>query len=221
MALTDDATRAAQNARSPLPADSAARKEIPVCTGCLDYAPDAICALVDLLTDGEEVDSPDSNDVLTLLPCRGGPRVTAQLAQVCLDLLQDELVGPPTQCRSRQLAARWGAALAEVAKISKAGNDKHNPGEPLHHARGKSMDHADCIARHTLEQGGFDGPFRHSACRAWRALMLCQEEMEAEGCPLARAAWLPDGTKGSDRFAPAADLGADLNFGAETAEEGV
>src|ERR1700722_11536324 len=27
------------------------------------------------------------------------------------------------------------AALAGVAKISKLGNDKHNPGEPLHHAR--------------------------------------------------------------------------------------
>ncbi len=199
-----------------LPADSAARKEIPVCTGCLDYAPDAICALVDLLYSGEAVDGADSNDVLTLLPCRGGPNVTAQLAQVCLDLLQDELAGgPPTQCRSAQLAVRWGAALAEVAKISKAGNDKHNPGEPLHHARGKSMDHPDCIARHTLEQGGFDGPFRHSACRAWRAMMLLQEECEAEGAPLARAAWLPDGRKGSDRFAP----GVDVDFEKETAAE--
>ncbi len=206
-----------------LPSDSAERKAVPVCTGCLDYAPDALCALVELLTDGEEVGTPDSNDVLTLLPCRGGPRVTAQLAQVCLDLLQDELCGPPTQCRSRLLAVRWGAALAEVSRISKAGNDKHNPGEPLHHARGKSMDHADCIARHTLEEGGFDGPFRHSACRAWRALMLYQEELEAEGFPLARAAWLPDGTKGSDRFDPVRepDVDFDLNLGAETSEGGV
>lgn len=198
-------------AGAPLPSDSAERKAVPVCTGCLDYAPDAFCGLVDLIAvDGEEISDPDSNDVLTLLPCRGGPNVTAQLAQVCLDLLQDELVGPPTQCRSRLLAVRWGAALAEVSRISKAGNDKHNPGEPLHHERGKSMDHADCIARHTLEEGGFDGEFRHSACRAWRALMLYQEELECEGCPLARAAWLPDGTKGADRFDPAHEYDVDV-----------
>src|SRR4051794_30652788 len=33
-------------------------------------------------------------------------------------------------------------ACAEVAKVSFLGNAKHNPGEPMHHARGKSMDHA-------------------------------------------------------------------------------
>jgi hypothetical protein len=86
------------------------------------------------------------------------------------------------------------AALAEVAKVSKAGNDKHNPGQPLHHARGKSMDHADCIARHLLERGSVDRitGVRHSAELAWRALALLQEEMEAEGAPLARGARLPE-----------------------------
>jgi hypothetical protein len=80
-------------------------------------------------------------------------------------------------------------ALAEVARVSKIGNDKHNPGEPMHHARGKSMDHADCIARHLIERGGFDGGVRHSAALAWRALALLQEEMEAElGLPLPRGA---------------------------------
>ena len=37
------------------------------------------------------------------------------------------------------------AALAEVARVSKAGNDQHNPGQPLHWARDKSADHADCV----------------------------------------------------------------------------
>lgn len=70
-------------------------------------------------------------------------------------------------------------ALAEVARISKAGNDKHNPGEPLHWARGKSMDHADCIIRHYEERGGFDPDGnRHSGQLAWRALALLQEELE-------------------------------------------
>lgn len=86
------------------------------------------------------------------------------------------------------------AALAEVARVSKVGNDKHNPGQPLHHARGKSMDHADCIARHLLERGKIDEGtgLRHSGELAWRALALLQEEMEAAGAPLARGASLPE-----------------------------
>ena len=39
-------------------------------------------------------------------------------------------------------------ACAAIAEVSHLGNEKHNPGEPLHHSRGKSMDHADCIMRH-------------------------------------------------------------------------
>lgn len=80
-------------------------------------------------------------------------------------------------------------ALAAVSEVSFKGNQKHNPGEPMHHARGKSMDHADCIARHLTERGGFDGDIRHSAALAWRALALLQEELERElGLPLPRGA---------------------------------
>ncbi len=103
-----------------LPADSAARKDIPLCTGVFDYFP---------------------------------------------------------------------AALAEVARISKIGNDKHNPGEALHWSRGKSTDNADCMARHLLERGSLDGEgCRHSALLAWRALANLQLELEADGAPMARGA---------------------------------
>lgn len=87
------------------------------------------------------------------------------------------------------------AALAEVAKLSKAGNDKHNPGEEMHHARGKSSDHADCIVRHLMDRGTVDPEdgHRHSTKVAWRALALLQEELEREaGAPLARGARLPE-----------------------------
>ena len=87
------------------------------------------------------------------------------------------------------------AALAYVAKISKAGNDKHNPGQAMHHARGKSMDHPDCILRHLVDRGQIDPEdgLRHSGKVAWRALALLQEELEAAGeAPLARAARLPE-----------------------------
>jgi hypothetical protein len=80
-------------------------------------------------------------------------------------------------------------ALAAVAQVSHIGNEKHNPGEPMHHARGKSMDHADCIMRHLVGRGGFDGDTRHSAALAWRALALLQEELEREmGLSLPRGA---------------------------------
>lgn len=84
------------------------------------------------------------------------------------------------------------AALAEVAKISAIGNEKHNPGQPLHHSRGNSMDHADCIIRHLVDRGGFgDDGCRHSANVAWRALALLQQELEDAGeAPLARGARL-------------------------------
>ena len=85
------------------------------------------------------------------------------------------------------------AALAEVAKVSKIGNDQHNPGEPMHWARGKSTDHENKIIRHLLDAGTLDSDgTRHSAKVAWRALALLQEELEREaGAPLARNARLP------------------------------
>lgn len=70
-------------------------------------------------------------------------------------------------------------AIAEVAKCSKAGNDQHNPGQPLHWAKDKSTDHADCIPRHLIDRGAFDTDgIRHSAKLAWRALALLQIELE-------------------------------------------
>lgn len=78
------------------------------------------------------------------------------------------------------------AAIAAVAEHSKRGNDKHNPGQPLHWSRDTSGDHADCIARHLLERGGFDAEGnRHSVALAWRALALLQLELEAAGAPVA------------------------------------
>lgn len=85
------------------------------------------------------------------------------------------------------------AALAEIAKVSFAGNEQHNPGQPLHWARGKSTDQDDTIIRHFLERGNFDTDGqRHSAKLAWRALALLQLELEAEGAPIARGAFDPE-----------------------------
>lgn len=81
-------------------------------------------------------------------------------------------------------------ALMCVAFVSKVGNDKHNPGEPLHWAKEKSSDEPDAEARHMLD--GFRGlppdpglellgpKISHKASKAWRALADLQRECDAE-----------------------------------------
>lgn len=77
-------------------------------------------------------------------------------------------------------------ALVAVAEVSYQGNEQHNPGEPLHWARGKSTDQDDTIIRHFLQRGTWDVDpvtgvrVRHSAKMAWRCLALLQLEIEAE-----------------------------------------
>jgi hypothetical protein len=183
--------------RPALPTDSAERKRTPLCTGCLDYAPDALRAVVEVISApwmrGVEQESSEGADVMYLLTRREETEALAVLALLALCELSDEL--DPTQRYDWQqvrtlsdLFDVFAGALAAVAQVSWYGNEKHNPGLPLHHARGKSMDHFDCIARHHVERGGFDGPMRHSACKAWRALVALQEHLEAKGAPKARGA---------------------------------
>lgn len=72
-------------------------------------------------------------------------------------------------------------AIAEVAHVSKIGNDQHNPGQPMHWAKEKSTDHADCIIRHLIDRGKIDSDgVRHAAKVAWRALALLQTEIDKE-----------------------------------------
>jgi hypothetical protein len=74
-------------------------------------------------------------------------------------------------------------ALAEVARVSKVGNDQHNPGEPLHWAKEKSTDELDALARHLtdrLKGEVFDTDgVRHLGKVAWRALAALQRELDA------------------------------------------
>lgn len=73
-------------------------------------------------------------------------------------------------------------ALFAVADLSRIGNEQHNPGQPMHWAKEKSTDHADCIIRHLADRGKFDDDgVRHSAKVAWRALALLQIEIETQG----------------------------------------
>jgi len=80
----------------------------------------------------------------------------------------------------------------EVARVSVVGNVQHNPGEPLHWARGKSGDQADTIVRHIMERGGkdTDGVY-HMARALWRMHAEFQIFLEKErGLPPSRASWV-------------------------------
>lgn len=71
-------------------------------------------------------------------------------------------------------------ALLAVAELSRIGNDQHNPGQPLHWARGKGGNNADELGRHFVQRGTVDSDgVRHSAKVAWRALAILQLELEA------------------------------------------
>ncbi len=95
------------------------------------------------------------------------------------------------------------AALAGVGKTSKLGNDKHNPGQELHHARGKSTDHGDCIIRHLIDLEDLlaakdrgevvtnDQLLAEVSSMAWRALAFSQQLHEKLGAPLAPGAKVP------------------------------
>lgn len=110
---------------------------------------------------------PHVQNVLRALPADAADRKAAPITTGCIDY--------------------FPLALAEVARISKRGNDQHNPGQPLHWARGKSADHADCIGRHLIERGTIDSDgMRHTAKAAWRMLALLQEELELA------AGWTPE-----------------------------
>lgn len=73
-------------------------------------------------------------------------------------------------------------ALCEVAKLSKAGSDKHNGiGSPMRWTREKSADHPDALTRHLIDLGERDSDgFLHATKVAWRALAILQLALEQE-----------------------------------------
>lgn len=99
------------------------------------------------------------------------------------------------------------AAIAGVANTSKLGNDKHNPGQELHHDRSKSMDHGDCIVRHLMDVEDLIAAAKkhpnksayeqeillEASSLVWRALAYSQELHEKYGAPLAPSAKKEEG----------------------------
>lgn len=85
--------------------------------------------------------------------------------------------------------AYFPRALAAIAEVSRRGNEKHNPGAPLHWAKEKSTDEADSAMRHICD-----------------ALEFGPQALDAEGVPHLRSAcwrmlaWLERVEEGDDRW---------------------
>lgn len=80
-------------------------------------------------------------------------------------------------------------AIAAVAEVSAAGNKQHNPGQPLHWARGKSMDQYNTALRHMMDHRMGSGrdtlPLSPPINNGW-----LQESRDEDGVRhLAKAAW--------------------------------
>lgn len=97
----------------------------------------------------------------------------------------------PTDSAERKNVPLWSGlfqyfpdALVAVARLSWKGNEKHNPGQPLHWSRDKSNDHADCLLRHQMDCGTGevdpDSGLLHEVEVAWRALAQCQLALERQ-----------------------------------------
>jgi hypothetical protein len=83
-----------------------------------------------------------------------------------------------------------------VAFVSYNGNQKHNPGEPLHWAKEKSSDEKDAEARHMLDalrglppDPGLErlGNLCHLASKAWRAMADLQRACDVERAAYTKA----------------------------------
>ena len=75
-------------------------------------------------------------------------------------------------------------AILAVARLSQVANDQHNPGEPLHWAKEKSMDEPDAMMRHLIddalgEELDSDG-IMHLTKVSWRAMANLERKLEKQ-----------------------------------------
>lgn len=74
-------------------------------------------------------------------------------------------------------------ALRALAEHAQFGNEKHNPGEPLHWSFDKSTQHADCVLSHLAKAGQTDPETgkSHTIAVLWRAFALLETELVNAG----------------------------------------
>lgn len=75
-------------------------------------------------------------------------------------------------------------AIMEISRVSRIANEQHNPGEPMHWAKEKSIGTGDESVRHLMDWGrgeiyDTDGT-KHLSKFAWRALELLERNLQDE-----------------------------------------
>jgi hypothetical protein len=188
-----------------LSTDAAERKNTPLATGFLQYFPDAldrVTAQARKLSLNHTAKFLEWVIVAKLSYCSPHPPLKADrlsylttIAAASIALSELVLAGRAEQDRGQarvctnlfELLRAYPLTCSAVARVSKAGNDQHNPGQPLHWERSKSTDHEDCIARHLVDVRELDTDGQpHAAKLVWRALAALQIELErdqAKGAP--------------------------------------
>jgi hypothetical protein len=106
------------------------------------------------------------------------------------DAVRQQPTGPHAEAARRKATPIFSGclmyfpdAIAEVSRVSVAGNNQHHPDKPLHWDKSKSKDEADACVRHLMDSKrskyDTDGT-RHAAKAAWRALANLQRELDEE-----------------------------------------
>lgn len=177
--------------------DSAERKQIPLYSGFVAYFTNALAGIPESSTKvftwgGVELEEASLWDQLTdceysidALACAWVSSLALLEAALGGELYEDQIVLDSVSA----VLDRFPRACCAVAKLSWFGNNKHNPGEPLHWSRAKSSDHPDCFARHWLERYTIDPASGqlHLVEACWRLGAWLQTEIERErGLPPSR-----------------------------------
>jgi hypothetical protein len=165
--------------------DSATRKGQPIALGVVAYFGPALSAVDDLIKSGGA--SPDGVTLETIRAALDDVSKLPVLAAATLAMLEVALRRADTL--TLQVAPgvfMFSHALAAVAEVSRRGNEKHNPGEPLHWAREKSTDEADAYVRHIVDSFEF-GPLAlddagnpNLGAAAWRVLAWLTRVIEGD-----------------------------------------
>src|SRR6185312_4208739 len=114
------------------PEDAAARKQIPLYSGGIKYFPDAWRYV------GEDLENAAARPFDHILADYARTNNHNYLVEAWHCLVDLHTEGEDGLKR-------------DAARVSYLGNQQHNPGQPLHWARGKSMDQLDAAARHEAE----------------------------------------------------------------------
>lgn len=191
-----------------IPTDSAARKALPLHSGCFAFFPAAWPDTFWVLWRQTSLREDHHYAPITLYgrivsSLLRAPHTTdgvRDMLVLMMELARRQLGGglaPADAARAEtapEVLHLYVPVFAELVRLAIAGNIKHCGGDGrLRHRRGVSADHLDAAARHVIDALGpeprdAEDGILHAAKAAWRYAAWLQEQAEASGEPIAPAA---------------------------------